>query len=121
MAKQHRQSRIHWAVAGLLLLSVGSALGIACAEENFCRYEPTCETDQIGALCESDSDCVTDFCCTNHNCGPGMCTKECASDKDCPPDMLCEHESCFFVCAGDDDCAPGQSCEHGNTICEYSD
>lgn len=121
MARKQQHTRVHWAIAGLLFLSVGSAFGVACAEENFCRYEPTCETDQYGALCQENTECVTNFCCTSDDCGPGMCTRACKGNMDCPHDMLCEHNTCFFVCASDNDCAPGQSCEHGNTICEYGE
>ena len=84
-----------------------------------CRESPAdCDGD-VGGACGDDFDCFDGVCCSDKNCGGGMCTYLCDGDLDCPGGMACEHGYCFFECDGDGDCGPGQKCEHGKTICEY--
>jgi hypothetical protein len=106
-----RTSFVQWT----LWLAV-AALGGAAAS---CDGDGAAGPGQLGGECGVDDDCVEGECCTNKNCGGGMCTFSCKKDGDCPEDMRCEHDFCYFACERDEDCAAGQSCEHGETICEF--
>lgn len=108
------------AAAAALSALIAAFAAPGCAPSDGCRYDPVACGGDVGAICTSDAECASGYCCTERsNCGGGMCTIPCADDLDCPGFMACEHQVCFFRCELDEDCAVGQSCEHGNTICEW--
>ncbi|MGC4094936.1 MAG: hypothetical protein QM756_44865 [Polyangiaceae bacterium] len=74
---------------------------------------------QVGALCASDWDCATGYCCKAPPCRGGMCSYACRDDFDCPSGTRCDGGTCFWACAVDANCPIGQTCKKAHTVCQY--
>lgn len=100
-------------LASLATLALGAALGVACGppRDATCRFNPLCDTGELGATCNGNGNCRSDHCCKNNDCDGGTCTVKCDKQKLCPGGMTCHDKECYFACGFDGDCAPGQRCK----------
>ncbi|MBL9107491.1 MAG: hypothetical protein JNL82_41780 [Myxococcales bacterium] len=95
-------------------LLVGAILGISCGPPPVnCHLDPYCNSGDLGAFCENDSECRDGYCCESKSCNDGMCSLPCDGSDECPGGFKCSGGSCFFACNNDSQCANGQDCDKG--------
>lgn len=108
-------------LAGFVSLALGLVIGLACAPPlpgGSCRGNPLCNTGELGAYCERDSECRQGHCCENDECDGGMCSLPCGKNDPCPGGLTCHDGNCHFLCDIDLDCADGQRCKD-DSFCSW--